>query len=960
MKNLIKPYWILLTVTLPQLLLFGLYSSSFSIIKSLLSPQNLYYWQAYGLILGSAWGLATCYSVWATIRKKNINAYFSFIALSFYVPILYFFLADQHKIIPGSVPNWMLSTSDLPLYVLTFLMPAIFHSVLRLVVFFTPGNTQHPNWWNFGLVVAIPVSWYLLFTIVLPAINQGGINKPLFQHIMLLIFACSTVVFFFFLIRGVYSVSITRKNFLSGQYQLLWQIPVFVIFPVAGLYLNQDLGMVFGNFAEPVFYGLAMANGLLMLIPEKKIGNDIIRLALFTARSITFSYILYFFWVFLPLLPFSIIAILIIGAGFLMLTPVLITILQANTLRLSFIHLSARFSPAIVIVCLLGGLTVLPLWVTQSYRQDRKQLHEALALVYAPNISESAHQLTNINPNRIKRVLKNVHKNKGRTSQNGFGFGFDAKQKPYLSTFYKYIVLDNLTLSNKKIRALHKIFLGTNVKQSDHTRTRRFVVGPSHSDQVTIDSVQVKSSFDAAHQYWRTWVHLDIQNATKRQQEYRTKFTLPAGTWISNYYLMMEGRKEYGILAEKKAAMWVYNNIVSRRRDPGLLHYTEGNQVSFKVFPFAPEQTRKTGIEFVHKEPVQLTIGKHTLTLGDSSQQKSLTQAISTHQGVYVSALTKQQAPAKVLKPYLHFVVDLSAQAVKDKAMYVQRIREYLKKYPQHKAGAKITFGNFAYKSIALNEQSRWEQQLHDFPVQGGFFIESMFKRLFVQPAPKGTYPVAVLVSDHLDKAVFEHAMAGFAHQLQGSRYFYALKPDHTLSSYSLLHAPLKKVKANAAIPANKKVREINTLSGMLLVADNDQASFYTLPKGGKGVPQISKNAWNNGAELWSFWQYYLLHPNDRPQYKAFVHRNNIIKGSFQAHIMSPVTSFIAVENEAQKAALKAKQEQILKGNHLLDAGEELQAMSEPELWWLLGILGVFFGWKQWQRKQKMQSGLHQ
>lgn len=949
MKNLIKPYWILITVTLPQFLMFCLYGSSFNVIKSLLSPQNLHYWKAYGLILGGAWVLATGYSVWATLRKKTINAYFSFIALSFYVPVLYFFLIDQHRIIPSSVPRWMLSTNDLPIYILTFLMPVIFHSVLTLVLFFTPDKLQHPNWWNFGAVAAIPVSWYVLITVVLPVAHQGGVNSQLFQHIVLLIFASSTVIFFFFLIRGVYSASITRKNFLSGNNKWWWQVPVYLLFPVAGLMLNQELDMMFGNFADPIFYGLAVANGVLMLVPEEKIGNDFIRLILFTMRSITFSYIIYFFWVFLPMLPFSIFAIILIGTGFLMLTPVLITILQANRLRLSFIYLSSKFSVVVPAACLMGGVATLPMIITQSYRQDRKQLHQALEMVYAPNISESAQQLTHIEPTRIQRVLDNVNDNKGRTSNlGGFSFGFEGKQKPYLSSFYKYIVLDNLTLSDQKIRTLNKVFLGDKLHKNYNRRSRRFVVGPSRSQEVTIDSVQINSTFDTEHQHWRTWVHLNIKNGTKRQQEYFTKFRLPEGTWISNYYLMMEGRKEYGILAEKKAAMWVYNNIVSRRRDPGLLHYIDGNQVSFKVFPFEAEQTRTTGIEFVHKEPVQLTIGKRQLTLGDSSLQKSLSQPVVTPKGVYVSALTKQLAPAKTLKPYVHFVVDLSNQSIDKKEAYITRIKNYLKVNSTNTSLAKITFGNFDYETVPVDREGKWETKLKGFKTQGGFFIESMLKRLYAQPMPIDNYPVVLVLSDKLDKAVFNQSLASFSHQLLGNKYFYQLTPDLSLNSYSLLQAPLQQVKKGASLDNHKKVREISTQQGKFLVADNNQASFYTFGKELKAAPKLTENAWNNGAELWSFWQYHQLHPSNAGLF------NNIIKGSFQAKIMTPATSFIAVENEAQKAALKAKQAQIMKGNRLLDAGEELQAMAEPELWWLLVIIGVFFGWKGWKSKRKL------
>ena len=955
MKNLIKPHWILLTVTLPQLIMFWLYASSFNIIKSLLSPQTLQYWKSYGLILGSAFLLATCYGIWSVVKKKNINAYYSFIALLFYVPVLYFFLVNSEKIIPRNIPNWMLSSSELPLYVLTFLMPAVFHSLLVLVLFFTPDERKHPTWWNFGIAVAIPFAWYLLFTVAVPLINHG-VSHQLLWHVVFLLFASSTVVFFFFLIRGIYIISIKKSGNWKNNYQLLWQVPMFLVFPVLGLYLNNEkFGLIFGNFNSPEFYALAVINGLLLLIPEKLIANYYTRLALFIARSITFSYIIYFFWVFLPVLPFSIVAIIALGTGFLMLTPVLITIIQANTIRHSFIYLSERFSPALLTVCLVAGLATLPAVITYNYSQDRYHLHKALALVYAPDLTSNSSQATDIDPARIKYVLDNVRKNKDR-QRNQMSFGFDSKQKPYLSTFYKWLVLDNLTLNNSKIRMLEKVFMGIKPRekadQTQSVRSRRsFLVAPSRSASVVVDSVQVVSKFDKKHQYWRTWVHLDIKNPTGLQQEYATTFGLPAGTWVSNYYLMMEGRKEFGILAEKKAAMWVYQNITSRRRDPGLLHYTEGNQVRFRVFPFAPRQTRKTGIEFVHKEPVQLTIGKRTIVLGNKKQQAPLTQVIKTEGGYYIPATVKQKAVVKELTPYLHFVVDAGRYSVRQQSQYIQRIKNYLKQHPQYQKEAKITFSNFAHRTLALNNESQWEQQLKDYPHQGGFLLGDALTRIYLAAQPKGKYPAIIVVSNHSDNAIFTQSLKGFEPQLLGSKLFYCLQPGHTLSSHSLLESPLQTIKNNVSIPGNKKVKIITVGQNKITIANNEKAAYYPA----KLSETSTNNAWANGARLQSLWQAYTLNPDEA--HRTFPNHIDIIKGSFQAQIMTPLTSFIAVENDAQKAALKAKQQQVLRGNPLLDAGEEMEQMSEPSLWLLLGLLALVFGIKHWREKRKLRVG---
>jgi len=56
---------------------------------------------------------------------------------------------------------------------------------------------------------------------------------------------------------------------------------------------------------------------------------------------------------------------------------------------------------------------------------------------------------------------------------------------------------------------------------------------------------------------------------------------------------------------------------------------------------------------------------------------------------------------------------------------------------------------------------------------------------------------------------------------------------------------------------------------------------------------------------------------------------------------MTPETSYLVVENEAQKAALMQKQKQVLSSNKLLDLNEDTQRMSEPSLWVLAVLLGL-------------------
>ena len=181
-----------------------------------------------------------------------------------------------------------------------------------------------------------------------------------------------------------------------------------------------------------------------------------------------------------------------------------------------------------------------------------------------------------------------VQAHKGRSTDFIFG-----QQQPYLSSYFRWLVLDNLTLSNTKINTIERIFFNE----------EKLFFRPENirNKEVSITDISASSSFDTSQNVWKSWIDLEITNASQiALKEYATTITLPEGAWISDYYLYVGDKKEMGILAEKKSAMWVFSNIRNENRDPGILYYLTGNKVAFRVFPFAQKEVRKTGIELLH------------------------------------------------------------------------------------------------------------------------------------------------------------------------------------------------------------------------------------------------------------------------------------------------------------------------------------------------------------------------
>ena len=237
------------------------------------------------------------------------------------------------------------------------------------------------------------------------------------------------------------------------------------MFPFIGLCLNNGSPFnpgvreglqIFGNFSDPAFYILAFLNGVLLCLPRPK--DSRLHLALFVARSILLSYVFYFFLVFLPFLPLSVIALLAIGSGFLMLTPLALFLTCLSGLFRDFEILRKRFSDWRLRGAAVLGFLVLPAAITLSYGWERHVLHKALEYAYSPDFSNE-YKLDSKALSRTLAILKN-HQRK----QNDWNV---TAEIPYLSSYYNWLVLDNLTLSNTKIRRLEEIFFGGS---SQHAR----------------------------------------------------------------------------------------------------------------------------------------------------------------------------------------------------------------------------------------------------------------------------------------------------------------------------------------------------------------------------------------------------------------------------------------------------------------------------------------------------------
>lgn len=939
MRNLLNPKWLFVINTLPLIVLFFLFFGQFNIIKTLLEENSIQLWKSFGLSLGVLGLLNFAYAVYLTFRKENVSVWFGLMTLLCYIPFIYLYGYHLDKIIPFSIPQWMVS-GNIFLYVGTFLMPTLAYSLFILVSYFTDENKEHKAGVNFIIAIGIPITGYIFSQIILPLWQP--FDRDFSVHTMLILVIASTLVFLFFLIRGVFILAAKRAEALQ-KYQLAWKIPIAIVLPLVGLSVNNghlfnnfdpSESGIFGDFNNAWFYILAIINGILVCLPNLE--NKIYRLLLFIGRSITFAYTFYFFLVFLPFLPLSVIAIIAIGTGFLMLTPLLLFVIHTSELSKDFSYLKTLFPKKLIIGIPLLGFLVIPGFITATYLKDKSVLNETLSYLYSPDYSKQY----DIDKNSLQKTLNVIKSHKDHRDSGGGIFGNGI---PYLSSYFNWLVMDNLTLSDSKINTIEKIFFG---KSSIELRPENI-----QNKNVQISNISTNSTYDKTQNAWKSWVDLEITNKSENTwfSEYATTIDLPEGCWISDYYLYVGDIKESGILAEKKSAMWIFSQIRIENRDPGILYYLTGNKVVFRVFPFAKGEVRKTGIEFLHKEPIKLNIDNNVVELGNI--EETVYENIETENIAYVSTQQKQNLKSVKRKPYFHFLVNTSKDQNSNSTNFIKRIEQVLSDNKSLSENGKISFVNSYVTTTTLDKD--WKGQYKNETFEGGFYLDRAIRTtLFNAYQDKSkTYPVIVVVTDSIQNAILDKNFADFKFTFPESGLFFNLDKNGVLREHSLTENPIKELPEilRECMFCETVLEHKLSDNSLVYLANNNQPSIIFK----KDIFEVSESEikeknWQSALTMQGQWTSQNLHPEISD--KEWL---NMVKYSFISKVMTPVTSYLVVENEAQKVMLEKKQEQALSGYKSLDLGEETQRMSEPSLILLTILLGIAL----WYREKRKRQG---
>lgn len=930
MRNLLKPLWFMVIHILPLTLLTILLFRQYHLIASMLDEYEVSLWKSFSYSLLIIVLISSALAIALYKTQKQVTWIHAACMLLVNIAYIWFFGNFEKELFPPNIPSWLYFGSYYNILA-SLIFPSIIYAIVAFVLNSVDDKAKHRAWPNYVSALIIPLVAYTLSQVMFPLFRT--VDEQFYHHSMVVLVIAGILLFLFFVIRGIYVQVINRTSRPPQPILLIAKLLFSVFFPLLGLAINSgfDLsysstrqGGIFGDFNNVWFFILAIVNGVAVSIYGIK--QVKYRFVLFIIRSITFVYSLYFFLVFLPYTPLAVPLVLYMGLGVLMLSPIILMLIHVVTLVRDFNFLRSSFSSRKLVITMLVSFTIIPSAITINFSHDKKVLHEALEYVYFPSHDKEY----DLNKTAIRRALNEVDVHRSNNNDDFLFFDFT----PYISTFYNWLVLDNLSLSREKTRAMKHVFFG---EVNEHIEPRIEFEPSEIVQDVQLTNVLSESQFDEAAGFWRTWIHLELTNTSSINfQEYETIFKLPEGCWISDYYLNIEGRKEFGILAEKKSAMWVYSSIRNVRRDPGILNYLTGNKIQFRVFPFSNDEVRETGIEFIHAEPLTLTLDNQIIELGD--KQSKTPEIVETTHGIYVSKKAKESLHRVSRTPYFHFIVDVSFDKKEKTDYYIKRIKELVAQYPTLSKQAKISFVNTYNNTYDLDD--KWAQVYQNQKFEGGFYLDKAMRDIFLSSRNESKFPVVVVLTENMNEALIHHDFADLEFAFPEQEDFYFLNYDGRLKAHSLLLNSNIARADSCEIPTFSKVLAFPlNASETVYLPDNQSPSVVVKNLGSAIYPvKNQENTWLRGLELQSLWLQRIITPSNNN--KDWL---ELVKYSFEAQIMTPVTSFIALENENQKQLLLRKQEEILKGHKALDAMDEPMRMSEPDLWILAMLLLLAF-----------------
>lgn len=148
----------------------------------------------------------------------------------------------------------------------------------------------------------------------------------------------------------------------------------------------------------------------------------------------------------------------------------------------------------------------------------------------------------------------------------------------------------------KTILALLTLLVFSNVDTKSQIKPSREVPSLKIKNEQRVDAVKLvdlKVAVSIFGNIAKTSMTMTFENTTNRDLEGELTFPMPEGVSVSGYALDINGKLRQAVPVDKNKGTEVFENIETRRVDPGLLEKVEGNNFRSRIYPL-PSKGRRT------------------------------------------------------------------------------------------------------------------------------------------------------------------------------------------------------------------------------------------------------------------------------------------------------------------------------------------------------------------------------
>ena len=741
-------------------------------------------------------------------------------------------------------------------------------------------------------LAALPFAWFLAFNVT------AGVRLETAAVILIVAGALAAVYLLVRVAKARGAEALAASGALKRGTAALFL--VFSIgMPLMGLMFNLSMGNLFGDFSSPWFFVVPIANGALLLIPpppDKRL--RLLRFAMLSAASV---YFVYFFVVFIPYLPLGFYGLLFIVGVFLF-APAGALAMQAIELLRERRHLLPLYGGVRLALSFGLALLLIPACMLSSVVGDRQNLANAMAYLEASDAAPGA----SVDVGRLGRTLDNasVATDITRTVFTDFRF---ASNTPFLSAAYSALALDGKVMKGGDITQLRRLYFDApdapDAPGSDGSIAGGRTVNGDGTTEVRLANIEAKTVYDSEIGASRTWVDLTLQGGWNRGgDEYVALFALPDGAYVSDYYLEVGAERRYGVLADERAAMSVYESIVRVRRDPGVVRYANDSQLELRVFPFGKGEVRHTGFAVIHSQSFDFTLDGMAVTL----DAVDTPEEVPFRGGVLLSGALKQGLPAAAARePEYYFVVDSSAHS--PVGYLVSMAMDFA-------SMAGIGDARVVFASYGLTEVPLKDARDASVTPQCGFNLALAVKKILTENGD-GTCPVIIYATSNPAGAILPERCSALARRFPDSQYYYRLRDDMSLVPYAFGgNQPGEPVAEPVIMPMR--------LYQGSYVRDDGQGEVVALP--GAGGYAVSGSQYLDALALDAA-------SRRRPSMDA-AESLMMLRASFRAHVLTRQTAFIVVETADQEAEIWRAQELLMEQDSAAAAATDPATLDEPPL----------------------------